>query len=349
VTVLPSIRTLRSAALAGGVRPPPAVLACALAAAVAGCAPAAARRGPALDADLERRVALSAQMRARMVEIGRQVRADRVMGRLLRVLPDDVGADSTTYAGFRLADPLVETNAVLAEAVGARDAFHPFVWSLDPTGAAVSAGLRLGDQVVAVDGAALERADALATLLSHRAAEPHVRVQVLRDARAHTLVLPRRFRAPQLQVVVLEGVRGVNAFADRRGVALSGGLMAFLRSDAELAVVLGHEIGHLVLGHLSASYLGAGYTRAFSRDLEREADRWGLELAHAAGYDPLAGVEVWARFGRELAPAFTNELLYTHPPSRERMRAARRVAERLGPIVPAPRLRLEELPAAPAD
>jgi hypothetical protein len=310
------------------------------------CAPAAARGGPALDPDLEERLRERAEMHARMVEIGRQVRADRVMGRLLRALPREVRPDSTTYAGFRVADPRLETNAVLAAAVGARGAFHPFVWSLDPTGAAVSAGLRLGDQVLAVDGAVLDRAEALPALLAERPAEPHVRVQVLRDAHAHTLVLPRRYRAPQLEVVVLQRMRGVSAFADRRGVALSGGLMTFLRSDAELAVVLGHEIAHVVLGHLSASYQGAGHTRAFSRDLEREADRWGLELAHGAGYDPLAGVEVWARFGRELAPAFTNELLYTHPPSRERMQAARRVAERLGPIVRAPRLRLEELPDA---
>jgi hypothetical protein len=295
-------------------------------------------------------------MHARMVEIGRQVRADRVMGRLLRALPDEVRADSTTYAGFRLADPEAEGNAVLAEAVGARDAFHPFVWSLDPTGAAVSAGLRLGDQVLAVDGAALDRAERLTGLLAQPSSEAHLQLQVLRDARSHTLVLPRRYRARELEVIVLKGVRGVNAFADRRGVALSGGLMAFLRTDSELAIVLGHEIGHVVLGHLSASYLGAGYTRAFSRDLERDADRWGLELAHAAGYDPLAGVEVWARFARELAPAFTNELLYTHPHSSDRMRAARRAAERLGPVVPAFRLRLPELfgepgseaPASPA-
>ena len=109
----------------------------------------------------------------------------------------------------------------------------------------------------------------------------------------------------------------VNAFALPGGyVYVTRGLLALSNSEAELAAVLGHEIGHItarhsaeryshsVLAQLGTSVLSAAldsgaasqvlgtsanlYLSSYSRSQEREADMLGIRYAHNADYDPLA-------------------------------------------------------------
>ena len=106
----------------------------------------------------------------------------------------------------------------------------------------------------------------------------------------------------------------VNAFAVPGGyVYFSRGILATLNSEAELAGVMGHEIGHIAARHSAKQYsraqlaqvglglgsalvdspvlsglaqLGAGMLfLRFSRDNEREADDLGVEYASKVGYD----------------------------------------------------------------
>src|SRR5438552_8404412 len=108
----------------------------------------------------------------------------------------------------------------------------------------------------------------------------------------------------------------VNAFAIPGGyVYLTRGILAYLNNEAELAGVMGHEIGHVTarhsvrqmtreqlaqiglgvgsvlsptfgqFGNLAQSSAGLLFLR-FSRDDEREADRLGVEYAARAAYDP---------------------------------------------------------------
>jgi predicted Zn-dependent protease len=107
----------------------------------------------------------------------------------------------------------------------------------------------------------------------------------------------------------------VNAFAVPGGyVYMTRGILAHLNSEAELAGVMGHEIGHITARHSAEQYskamlanigLAAGMILApslqglgsmvqmgvgalflkFSRDNEREADRLGVEYANRTGYD----------------------------------------------------------------
>lgn len=113
----------------------------------------------------------------------------------------------------------------------------------------------------------------------------------------------------------------VNAFALPGGhIYITRGLMAYLNSEAELAAVLGHEIGHVTARHSvrqhSAStatsvvgailsiatgvqgsqnlfnVLGGALLRGYGRDHELEADRLGAHYLADAGYDPQAMIEV---------------------------------------------------------
>jgi beta-barrel assembly-enhancing protease len=103
----------------------------------------------------------------------------------------------------------------------------------------------------------------------------------------------------------------VNAFATPGGyVLVTKGLLVKMRSEAELANVLAHEISHVVKKHhLAAIRNGAGMQagmnsrspeitsrlvsgmkevmlRGLDKDDELEADRMGVVIAARSGYDP---------------------------------------------------------------
>jgi predicted Zn-dependent protease len=123
---------------------------------------------------------------------------------------------------------------------------------------------------------------------------------------SHRPQLTYRFKIVDVSVV--------NAFAVPGGyVYFSRGILATLNNEAELAGVMGHEIGHIAARHSAKQYskaqlaqvglglgtvlidspilsglaqLGAGMLfLRFSRDNEREADNLGVEYASKAGYD----------------------------------------------------------------
>ncbi|GAO34975.1 peptidase M48 Ste24p [Sulfuricella sp. T08] len=115
----------------------------------------------------------------------------------------------------------------------------------------------------------------------------------------------------------------INAFALPGGyIYITRGIMAYLNSEAELAAVLGHEIGHVTARHSVQQYsasmaasigvalgsvlvpelrggaqdllslLGNALLSGYGRDHELEADRLGAEYLARAGYDPQAMVKV---------------------------------------------------------
>ena len=113
----------------------------------------------------------------------------------------------------------------------------------------------------------------------------------------------------------------INAFALPGGyIYIHRGLMAYLNSEAELAAVLGHEIGHVTARHsvrqqsqasawnvlgaavaigtgVSAAgdltnVLGTAVVRGYGRDMELQADGLGAKYLARAGYDPKAMIQV---------------------------------------------------------
>ncbi len=151
----------------------------------------------------------------------------------------------------------------------------------------------------------------------------------------------------QWQFTVLES-NIENAFCLPGGkVAVYTGIMKRMRNEAELAFVVGHEIGHAIARHggekLSRSTLislggtlvslGVGDDAAaiygigtslgvqlpFSRSNESEADKIGLILMARAGYNPKAAVQFWSRFSQGNKSSAVSNFLSTHPCDEKRI------------------------------
>ena len=162
--------------------------------------------------------------------------------------------------------------------------------SLLVLGTACAAGLRepsLGRLVSEQD----ERAQA--AQFKRKAAHFRLRQQ-LRLERMLTRLLLDSADPPDVTVEVA-GCDAVNAFVGGRRIHVCLGMLRFVKSDDELAVVLGHELGHLPT---SRAHGLVTWTLGYH---EREADIRGLVYVHRAGYDIRMGARVFERMATELA------------------------------------------------
>lgn len=127
--------------------------------------------------------------------------------------------------------------------------------------------------------------------------------------------------------VELEDGAVLNAHADSRHLSISRPIIDLAANDDQLALVLGHELAHLVLGHTVQDF-GDRLTRAFGsdreKDDERQADYVGLYLAVRAGYDAERGIALWRRMG--IAQPLIIHGDQVHPGTAERYVALRQTA-----------------------
>jgi beta-barrel assembly-enhancing protease len=142
----------------------------------------------------------------------------------------------------------------------------------------------------------------------------------------------------------------INAYADGKKVTILPGMTRFATTDAEMALVLGHELAHNILEHpdktaqnmnigrifdtvldvaQAVNTGGADMTAnvpnygealgrlAYSKAFEREADYLGLYLTARAGYDISGAAGFWRRMAAEVdgGPKLWGT---THPTTPER-------------------------------
>lgn len=171
----------------------------------------------------------------------------------------------------------------------------------------------------------------------------------------HRPQMPYNFRAVNAVAV--------NGYTMPAGsIALTRGLMLMMENEAQLASVLGHEMGHVSARHsaqqvtkstvmnvvvagatayaerenfkyrdLAAGLgaLGSNLLLArYSRDDEREADALGMEYMTRAGYNPQGMAETLAQLQKlqSSRPGAVELLFATHPMSEERCATARQRA-----------------------
>lgn len=153
----------------------------------------------------------------------------------------------------------------------------------------------------------------------------------------------------------------VNAFALPGGyVYLTRGIVAYMNNEAELAGVVGHEIGHITARHAvtqvseeqlmglglalgsvfssrfrqmsSLAEMGLGILMLkYSRDHERQSDQLGIQYMAQAGYDPTQMsrfFEVFTGLREEEGTAIPN-WLSSHPAPADRIQATAAAADKV--------------------
>ncbi len=148
----------------------------------------------------------------------------------------------------------------------------------------------------------------------------------------------------------------LNAFALPGGhVFVSRGLLAKFDNEAQVAGVLGHEIGHVTARHvderlsqvvaaefavgglgratnselavLAAKMVSQGTLLKFNRDQEQEADVQGLKYMTRAQYDPHGMLEVLEVLAEASEGSGQLEILSTHPDPKRRIESVRGLLE----------------------
>lgn len=161
----------------------------------------------------------------------------------------------------------------------------------------------------------------------------------------------------------------INAFALPGGyVYISRGLIGLAENEAELAAVLGHEIGHVTARHTAqrysksvltsigatvlgiviggpvgdiASFAGQAYLAGYSRGHEMEADLLGMRYMTKLGYDPKASAsffkklaehsELEARMKGQKGKQGHYSIFASHPDTQSRIVASQKIAQGYSP------------------
>ncbi|KAJ8448655.1 hypothetical protein Cgig2_010542 [Carnegiea gigantea] len=137
----------------------------------------------------------------------------------------------------------------------------------------------------------------------------------------------------------------VNAFCAPGGkIVVFTGLLKHFKTDAEIATVMGHEVGHAVARHVAEQisknlwlailqlilyqFVTPDIVNAmsnlllklpFSRKMEMEADYIGLLLLASAGYDPRVAPQVYEKLAQVTGgDSALKDYLSTHPSGKKR-------------------------------
>ena len=130
----------------------------------------------------------------------------------------------------------------------------------------------------------------------------------------------------------------VNAFTAGGKVFVFTGILDFADNDDEIACVLGHEIYHNELGHISkklrkqiamkkifgeqgsmfAQMADALFGQSFNQDEETMCDLHGLDLAVKAGFKGCSIISLWERMARDENPNELEKWFRSHPYGKQR-------------------------------
>lgn len=289
--------------------------------------------------------------------IAQSLRLEAVGVQILRALPDAHPDRSVPYLGL-VVDNATET---LADALGVEKREGVVVLGAVPGGPADQSGIEAGDYLERIGPLTISTAQDLAALDELEVNRP-IPVLVRRgELLVQALVEPEYLPWNVAFKIVQDDV--VNAYSDPATVTLTTGMLRFLRSDEELAVVVSHELAHTTRNHaigkwglavpttvlsVVAAIVVPGSQRLVSTvvekvvanvirgaltkvdwDMEREADVVGFVYLLAAGYDPAAVTALWERFAVELHTGPSYAFISDHPPSSERLIRLQKLLEAL--------------------
>lgn len=188
---------------------------------------------------------------------------------------------------------------------------------------AFEAGLIEGDVITRVNGKPIKPGKNSANRVSDMVAKAGYNGLNLNIGGAN----PRRVRidpaaACNYSIEILNSDK-VNAYADGDMLRVTKGMMWFAKDDAELAMVLSHELAHNLMGH-AGTFASMFYNK---KSREADADYVGLYIMARGGFE----IEKASKFWRRLAAAFPRmiESSSSHPLMPARFLAIRKTTEEI--------------------
>jgi hypothetical protein len=238
---------------------------------------------------------------------------------------------------------------------------RPSVLTVVPDGPADKAGVRAGDALVSIDGVTFTDVGARSERDGPTYDETLRAREQLDKALADgtgTLVIERGGQRRHLTITPVAGCayeaqlmpsEDLNAWADGRRVFITTAFVRYATTDDQLAIVVGHELGHNVMRHRTriaeggtGAILGnAGVMRGGLLTVEREADYVGLYLMARAGFDYGAAQDFWRNYAADFGRS--RYAMWSHPGSLERATNIGATAEEIAakkaagePLTPTP-------------
>lgn len=320
-----------------------------LAASVVGCAPTS--QFPQIDESLAEAEAHRQRVEAVRSHVATHRRLHDVSFRVLKANVPLCG-DKVDYFGgltwLSLSKLPKEWHQVFQSQFGVTDELT--VLNVVEGSPAEAAGVLPGDKVVKVDGAALgsgRRASRTLESALNKSDAARITLTISRNGALSDRVIHRVMAcSPE---VLVHDADSVNAYTDGRRVVITAGMMRFIESDDDLALIVGHELAHITRGHIEAQQgnmligaligavagglAGVDMTQAgadigamaFSQEFEAEADYVGVYHAARAGYDVEKAADLWRRMAR-IHPQGINLLGSTHPSTAKRFLAIQAAA-----------------------
>lgn len=216
------------------------------------------------------------------------------------------------------------------------------VLSVADTSPAATAGIKSGDHLLTFNNEPVPRSNTAGWIggFVRNNGERPIEILVRRDGtdEMHTVTPVKACAIP----IELKSDSSLNAFTTGDEIVIHSSILRIARTDAQLALVVGHELAHANLGHLhkqranqvlgwaSGAVIDAGIMlggistggaftrqftrageRAFSVGFEREADYVGAYYAARAGYDLAGAEDVWRAFSMESPDSI--RIAVTHP------------------------------------
>ncbi len=215
---------------------------------------------------------------------------------------------------------------------------------------AEKAGFKIGDELLTINdliitGGKNAKKDFAKQLDEFKKTSKPLAIKVRRDSEEKVLsITPVKACKSDIELIF---DNSVNAFADGTNILIAKGMMNFVQSDEEIALVISHELAHNVMSHIDAKKTNAGLgmaigllldlgaavagvntqggftdaggklgAQAFSVDFENEADYVGLYFMASANYKIDNVAMFWRRMAQENPNAIT--LSSTHPSTSER-------------------------------
>lgn len=227
----------------------------------------------------------------------------------------------------------------------------PVVHFVGRGGPGERAGLKVGDELAAINGTMVASGKQAGTIIKAALEDKGrwpIRFTVMRGGKPVDLQLMPRVSCDYPVELADQDI--VNAFADGKKIYVTKGMMRFINDDRELALVISHELAHNTMGHIDkkrgnamigglVDVLAAAYGvntqgafskmtgAAYSQDFEMEADYVGLYAMALSGAEVDGVANFWRRLGAANPGSIGQQGYFSsHPSSPERFLAIEKAA-----------------------